>query len=202
MSDEDPGKTFTQDDLTRIVNERTKSMRAELAKRDKEIASLTKDRDEYKTLSDGKDALAEQLKQAHADLEAKQATWGKEKILGRVLGDAYDDGTAEFLIGRHAKTKDAGDFAEWVEAKADAREGVWKNILGPKADPVPENGAGAPVVPSAPSLPNIPTPPAMNGGAAGTPPAAPAFSPGSYAQAPAAEWASIAAGYGIKVKNT
>ena len=88
MSD-DPGeaKTFTQDDLERVISKRTKSLRADIAEREKTIAALTKDRDEYKVLSEGKDALTQQLKDAEANLQAREGRWGNEKALMGVLGD-------------------------------------------------------------------------------------------------------------------
>lgn len=205
MSDE----TFTQAQVDKIVRERLADMkqqrdtaRDEAATYKKEHAAASKALDAATLKAERADAFEAQVAEVQGRFDAFKTRSGRESVIREALGDKYSKGAALGIIGEFGETEDAGDFGDFVAAQVDARSGLIGGLLGAKPDPVPENGAGAPVVPSAPSLPNIPTAPAMNGGAAGTPPAAPAYTPGSYAQAPAAEWASIAAGYGIKVKNT
>ncbi len=195
MSD-DPGeaKTFTQDDLERVISKRTKSLRADIAEREKTIAALTKDRDEYKVLSEGKDALTQQLKDAEANLQAREGRWGSEKALMGVLGDKYDDDVAEVLIRKHAGSEGAPGFAEWAQAQAEERAGMFGLLLGGKeAEPTPNAPGGLP-----PKVPATPPAPKVNGGAGSVPPAAPAFTRGGVAGMDADSWASLKAQMGVK----
>ncbi len=197
---------FTQAEVDKILRERLKpekgkldTARDEAAQYKAELAKVSKSLEAATLKASRADEFEADLTKARGDLEAKQGRWGNEKALMGVLGDKYDDDVAEVLIAKYGRLEDGGDFQAWATEQAESRSGLFGTLLGAKPEP-PTNGAGAPLVPQ--TTPTTPQAPAVNGGAGGAPPPAPAFSPGSIASSPAAEWAATRAEWGLPAKGT